>query len=291
MKSSGSIGIAGYSFGLFNTSKLPLVFDEGFKDFLGPITEQIDVHLIFHEGLQTFEKQSPSYQAKNANQLLWEILPFEDKRLYLVYHPENGTLQQQALYDEKKRAWQIYSAATQHEDERVLHPLAYPMAPLLWYVLSTEEPLLLVHASGVFEGQRGRIFSGFSGVGKSTMAQIWHANGAQVINDDRLLLKRNNRGNWQMYNTPMHYYAKACHAPLNAVYFPFHNPVNTHEKMQGAKALATVLAYTIHHGYDPKHILHHSNLAEQLSTELSIAKLGVVPNHEVIDFIKNHESL
>jgi hypothetical protein len=61
--------------------------------------------------------------------------------------------------------------------------------------------------------------------------------------------------------------------------------------MQGAKALATVLAYTIHHGYDPKHILHHSNLAEQLSTELSIAKLGVVPNHEVIDFIKDHESL
>ncbi|MEY3741309.1 MAG: hypothetical protein RL371_208, partial [Bacteroidota bacterium] len=155
--------------------------------------------------------------------------------------------------------------------------------------LSTEEPLLLVHASGVFDGTHGRIFSGFSGVGKSTMAQIWAGNGAQVINDDRLLLKRLSNGTWQMFNTPMFYSDQNKSCALHWVYFPFHSPINSLEPLSGAKALATVLAYTIHHGYDAQHLLHHSNLAEQLITELPIAKLGVVPTDAIIDFIRSNE--
>jgi hypothetical protein len=289
MKAVRSICVAEYNFSFTNESAYPLVFETGFQHFLESSQQNAYFQLYFHEGFQEIKLGKALYQAKNGTQLLWEIYQHHDQRLFLVYHPESGALQQQAFYHAASRSWKIYAIKSELGHEEVLNPLAYPMAPLLWYVLSTEEPLLLVHASGIFDGQKGRLFSGFSGVGKSTLAGIWERNGAQVINDDRLLLKRQADGNWQMFNTPMHYpdHNKSC--VLNHVYFPFHNNSNSFEKLSGAKALATVLAYTIHHGYDTQHLLHHSHLAEQLVLDLSVAKLGVVPNKAIIQFIKAHE--
>lgn len=289
MTTMGNICIAGYHFGLHNDTNIELVFETGFEDFFTSVGPQIDRQLIFKEGFTDFENAEHCYQAIANKQLLWEIVDTEKGRWFLVYHPETGELQQQAQYNPIKQTWTIHCEAQEFEDESVLNPLAYPMAPLLWYVLTTEEPLLLVHASGIDDGQKGRIFAGFSGVGKSTMAGIWERSGAQVINDDRLLLKREADGTWHMYNTPMYYRASPKSAALQHIYFPFHSPTNTFEKLNGAKAIAQILAFTIHHGYDAQHVLHHSNIAEQLLQSITAAKLGVVPTDAIIDFIQADE--
>jgi hypothetical protein len=289
MSLASSICIAGYYFELKNKSEYPFAIEAGFEHFMVQNPMSADIRLQFYEGFLQLSLDKLLYRAKNGTQILWEIFAYHSQKLFLVYHPESGLLQQQAFYDAKTRCWKIYAEKSKHEAEDVLYPLAYPMAPLLWYVLSTEEPLLLVHASGVFDGEQGRIFSGFSGVGKSTMAGIWQRNGAEVINDDRLLLKRLHNGKWQMFNTPMIYIDQNKSCELHRIYFPFHNATNSIENLSGAKALATVLAYTIHHGYDAQHLLHHSNLAEKLVNELPISKLGVVPTDAIIDFIRSNE--
>jgi hypothetical protein len=289
MTAIGSIAIAGFQFGLYNQSELALVFETGFEDFLNATTTKIDRKLCFCEGFIPISAERTLYKAKAGEQLLWEIIEANGERWFLVYHPDKGHLQQQALYNPSQQTWIIHCEAQQIQNETVLNPLAYPMAPLLWYVLSTEEDLLLIHASGIADSDAGRIFAGFSGVGKSTMAGIWERNGAQVINDDRLLLKKEKDGTWRMYNTPMFYRALPASAPLNAIYLPFHSTQNTHQPIKGALALANLLAFTIHHGYDAKHILHHSNIAEDLLQTVSIAKLGVVPTDAIIDFIKANE--
>lgn len=289
MSLASSICIAGYYFELKNKSEYPFAIEAGFEHFMVQNPMNADIRLQFYEGFLQLSLDKLLYRAKNGTQILWEIFAYQSQKLFLVYHPESGLLQQQAFYDAKTRCWKIYAEKSKHEAEDVLNPLAYPMAPLLWYVLSTEEPLLLVHASGVFDGEQGRIFSGFSGVGKSTMAGIWQRNGAEVINDDRLLLKRLHNGKWQMFNTPMIYTDQNKSCELHRIYFPFHNETNSIENLSGAKALATVLAYTIHHGYDAQHLLHHSNLAEKLVNELPISKLGVVPTDAIIDFIRSNE--
>jgi hypothetical protein len=289
MTTIGSICIAGYHFGLQNDTNLQLVFETGFEDFFTSVGPHIDRQLIFKQGFIDFANSTSCYQAKANKQLLWEIRDTANGRWFLVYHPETGELQQQAQYNPIKHTWNIHCEAQEFQDESVLNPLAYPMAPLLWYVLTTEEPLLLVHASGLTDGKKGRLFAGFSGVGKSTMAGIWERNGAQVINDDRLLLKLEADGTWHMYNTPMYYQASPKSAALQHIYFPFHSPTNTFEKLSGAKAIAQLLAFTIHHGYDAQHVLHHSNIAEQLLQTITAAKLGVVPTNDIIDFIQANE--
>ena len=289
MTAIGSIAVAGFQFGIFNQSALALVFETGFEDYLSNNTEELHRSLVLKEGFISIPIEQTLYQAKTGDQLLWEIIEGNGERWFLVYHPENGTLQQQAQYNPTQQTWTIHCAAQQIQDERVLNPLAYPMAPLLWYVLSTEEDLLLIHASGLVQQQQGRIFAGFSGVGKSTMAGIWERNGAQVINDDRLILKKEKTGAWHLHNTPMYYRAKPVSGQLNAIYLPFHSPQNSYQKLSGAIAMANLLAFTIHHGYDSKHLLHHSNVAEQLLQHIPIAKLGVVPTDAIIDFIKTNE--
>lgn len=289
MSAIGSICVAGYHFGLFKQSNRALVFETGFEDFLHTETLQIDRQLHFKEGFVALATKQTLYQAKAGEQLLWEIIEANNERWFLVYHPEKGHLQQQAMYNPSQQTWTIHCEAQNLQDELVLNPLAYPMAPLLWYVLSTEEDLLLIHASGIADNGAGRIFAGFSGVGKSTMAGIWERNGAQVINDDRLLLKKEKDGSWRMYNTPMYYRALPASAPLNAIYLPFHSPQNTYQQIKGALALAHLLAFTIHHGYDAKHLMHHSNIAEDLLQTLPIAKLGVVPTDDIIPYIRAHE--
>jgi hypothetical protein len=289
MTAIGSITVAGFHYGIFNQSKLALVFETGFEDYLSTHSEDLHRKLVFKEGFISIATQQTLYQAKTNDQLLWEIIEGNGERWFLVYHPQNGTLQQQAQYNPTEQTWTIHCEAQQIQNETVLNPLAYPMAPLLWYVLSTEENLLLIHASGLVQHREGRIFAGFSGVGKSTMAGIWERNGAQVINDDRLILKKEKDGTWHMHNTPMYYRALPVSGPINAIYLPFHSPQNSYQKLNGAMAMANLLAFTIHHGYDTQHVLHHSNIAEQLLQDVQIAKLGVVPTDAIIEFIKANE--
>ena len=289
MTAIGSITVAGFRYGIFNQSTLALVFETGFEDYLSTATVALHRSLVLKEGFTTIAVEQTLYQAKTGDQMLWEIIEGNGERWFLVYHPQNGTLQQQAQYNPTQQTWTIHCEAQQIQDETVLNPLAYPMAPLLWYVLSTEEELLLIHASGLVQHEEGRIFAGFSGVGKSTMAGIWERNGAQVINDDRLILKKEKDGAWFMHNTPMYYRALPKSGPVNAIYLPFHSPQNSFQKLSGAMAMANLLAFTIHHGYDPQHVLHHSHIAELLLQDVPLAKLGVVPTDAIIDFIKANE--
>lgn len=289
MKPIGSICVAGYYFTLYNQSAFALVFETGFEDFLSHETPDDARKVYFNVGFISLKTIKTCYQAKNKQQLLWEIVDTEKGRWFFVYHPQSGKLQQQAQYNPTQRTWTIHCAAQQIQYETVLNPLAYPMAPLLWYVLSTEEDLLLIHASGLVQQEEGRIFAGFSGVGKSTMAGIWERNGAQVINDDRLILKKEKDGTWHMHNTPMYYRALPVSGPVSAIYLPFHSPQNSYQKLSGAMAIANLLAFTIHHGYDSQHVLHHSHIAEQLLQEVPLAKLGVVPTDAIVDFIKANE--
>lgn len=283
--------IAGYIYELQNHSELPIVMETGFETYVCSEKTTADRIITVHHAQQlTPAQEKPSYQAKNDNQLMWQIFTHAAKKTFEIYHPSNGTLQQIAHYDPATKSWEVHSCALISEGEEVLNPLAYPLAPLIWYTLSTEEDLLMIHASGIYDGQFGRIFSGFSGVGKSTLAGIWSANGAQVINDDRLIIKHEADGTWRMYNTPMYYIAEPVSAPLDYIYLPFHHQVNSIELLSGANALASLLANTIHHGYDIDHILHHTRVASHLLKQLPIAKIGVVPDAQICVFLRNHEA-
>lgn len=146
----------------------------------------------------------------------------------------------------------------------------------------------MIHASGVWDGETGRIFSGFSGVGKSTMAKIWEEEGAHIVNDDRLIVREVN-GEYFMYNTPMPYADLNKQAQVSKFYFPFHAKKNSAEKLSGAQGLTQLMAFCFQHNYDKKYTEHLITQLERITQHASTYKLGVVPTPSIIDFIRSLE--
>lgn len=248
-----------------------------------------DILIRCHAGFpKDFIQPEIHYQAKTPDGTLWELHQNDQHTCILVYNPEALTeLQQIAYWSEKERTWDIYAALSSQE---AINPLAYPLGPLLWYYLSTIEEVLLIHGSAVVYNGKTRVFSGFSGVGKSTMAKIWETHlQAKVINDDRLLLRKHTDG-WKVYNTPMFYVAEPKDGPLHTVFFPYHAPANQIEPIHGVKALSKLMAHTIHHGHNKVHLVHLMEVATSVVETHACHLLGVVPTPEVTEFILANES-
>jgi hypothetical protein len=60
---------------------------------------------------------------------------------------------------------------------------------------------LLLHAAGVSIQDQGYVFTGASGTGKSTIAQLFADQGALILSDDRVILRRQGAG-ITVYGTP-----------------------------------------------------------------------------------------
>ncbi|MCF8256632.1 MAG: hypothetical protein K9J06_03715 [Flavobacteriales bacterium] len=287
-----TLRIADFLIRLENRSGLPLALEGGYVPFIADSVDGPDIHVLCNADIPDYLRPDAValYTANQDGHLLWDISEWKGGLRFRVFMPEAPfTLQQVALTDSGFQLWEVYSEAITEGGEQGICPLAYPLGPLLLYSLTVQNEAIMIHASGVFDGNRGRIFSGFSGVGKSTMAGIWKHQGARVINDDRLII-RNGADGYVIHNTPMFYADEPKQAPLHAVFLPFHSPQNTMARLKGSEAVSRLMAYCIQHGYEKTFIEHHLHFLSDMCGQLPVHHLGVVPNDEVIDFIREHES-
>jgi hypothetical protein len=291
MSTQFTLKIADFLFNITSKSQYPIVLDNGFQSFVIQTIKTPDYQIDVFDFLIPVPNDVTSvYQAKQKSNVLWEIFRFGEELFFEINHPTSFKLQQRAVYNRKRKMWRIYvnpdfSRSIQGE----LNPLSNPMAPLIWYYLSTEESLILIHGAGIYMDGIGRVFSGVSGIGKSTMAEIWRNIGAQVINDDRLIIRIVKDGSIVMFNTPMTYSDSYKSTPLNHLYLPFHSKDKCLEKLTGAKGISQLFASCIQHGYEKENILHHLNVIERILMVCSLSKLGVVPTTQMCSYILENE--
>ena len=285
------LNIADFIICLRSKSEAPLFIENGYKNFLveKPF-ENIDINIevfdhIPNEILKSEKKKI--YSAVMDDKALWEISEAENELRFDIFQQKSSTeIQQIAFCDKSYGNWKIFTSSFENEDGNIgICPLLYPMGPLIMYYLTVKNDAIMIHASGVFDGEKGRIFSGFSGVGKSTMGNIWQTEGSELINDDRLIIRKKKDG-FYFYNTPMFYEDKPKKAKLDEIYLPYHHPENILESLNGIKAVASLMSYCIQHGYDKSIISHHLNVISQICAAVPVSKLGFVPNKSVISFLK-----
>ncbi len=81
--------------------------------------------------------------------------------------------------------------------------MCYPIDQILTWGCLSHCSGMLIHAAAVVYDGEAYVFTGRSGAGKSTMAELFAQSGGRVLNDDRVLLYKKS-GQWYAAGTPWH---------------------------------------------------------------------------------------
>ena len=233
-----------------------------------------------------FEISEPIFEAENDQQKFYSIYQLNEGLGIVVYNQQDiNQIQQIAILDESFTNWKIYSA----KYDGMHLPMKYPMGPILMHYITLKTNAVMMHASCAFDGTKARIFTGFSGAGKSTMSMIWSEAGNQIINDDRLIVRRMEDG-FYVYNTPMYYQDIPKKALLNSIYLISHSPENIINRLSGALAVSKVMAFSIQNNFDRQFINSRIDLFTDINNQVAIYELGFVPDKQVVQFVIANES-
>lgn len=280
------IKVADFLIRFSSTSKI--FFDDGYLpyiiDFEGK--PHIEVDCICGIPTEIFSGCSVLFEAKTNNQRFYSVLKYGNCLGFILYNQQNiNEIQQIGILDPSFKHWTIYSEPL---DDGQLYTMKYPMGPILLYYLAVNNNAVMIHASGIFDGKKGRIFTGFSGTGKSTMAHQWFTSGSTVINDDRLIIRMIN-DNFFMYNTPMYYADQPKSAPVNEIHLIHHSPENSSLLITGVKAVSKVMAYCIQNNYDKRLIKNNIDFLSGLCMKANVYETGFLPDQSIVKYILERE--
>lgn len=154
---------------------------------------------------------------------------------------------------------------------------------LLWH------DRLILHASFVETPFGGLLFSGPSGIGKSTQADLWvrHA-GAQLINGDKTILSPETSG-WRAHGSP---YAGSSRCfvnrsvPLCAVVLLEQGTACTLRRLPAGEAFRRLYANTIVNSWNAAYVARASALLIELAACVPVYQLTCTPDKAAVDILK-----
>lgn len=148
---------------------------------------------------------------------------------------------------------------------------------------------LCLHAACVRTPLGGLLFSGPSGIGKSTQAELWCTyRGAKQINGDRPILSREGDG-WLAWGSP---YAGSsrCHVnescPVTAVVMLRQAKQCGLRRLSRAEAFRAVWSGLTVHTWDEWFVKTASDLALELIASVPVFELGCTPDEQAVDYLE-----
>lgn len=153
-------------------------------------------------------------------------------------------------------------------------------------LLLIQKEAMILHASFIETAYGGLLFSGPSGVGKSTQAELWRkARGAQIINGDRTIIRRKH-GKWRAYGSP---YAGSSRcfvnqsAALRAVIVLEQAEVCRISRLNPAQAFVKLYSQMIVNTWDSGYVGKLSRLIGGLLQEVPVYQYACTPEEESVN--------
>lgn len=284
------LNIADFKIKIQTEQGFTTVLETGWSPFISKITFDIaDITINAYAGIpeNLLNNTNPIFDASNDDLNFYSVYREVDSLRFIIFDQENNkAIQQVAICSKNFTQWDVYSEPASANS---LITLKYPLGPLVMYYLTVRFDAIMIHASGVFDGSKGRIFTGFSGAGKSTISRLWLQANNHIINDDRLIIRKQANG-YFIYNTPMYYDDNPKKTTIHSIFLISHAQKNTLRKIQGALAVTRVLAHCIQNNYNSNYINHHLNFLANLCSKTKVYELGFVPNQSVVDFVIEADS-
>lgn len=190
-----------------------------------------------------------------------------------------------------------YSVSTYHPDGKYIL-MEYASSELdlqhCFYCLGFEEYLLrndklCLHASCVDTPVGGILFSGVSGIGKSTQADLWcKYRGAKQINGDRPILSKDDHG-WVAWGSPYAgsskvYVNESC--KITAIVLLKQAGECSLRKLSAAEAFRGIWAGLTVRTWDADFVDRASELAIELATNVPVYEFACTPDEEAVKFLE-----
>jgi signal peptidase I len=289
---SYSLNIANYIIRFISESESPdLVPGERFLRNICTGSES-DIIISVHSGKFLIPADSAKvFDAPYVEEINGVRITKSDK--FWSVHKYNDDLFIKSLFplsDEKKSAVLKFSLSSKKWDlwfdgaGKDIDPLEYPLDGLILYYLTAIKGDIMIHASGVNNDGRGYLFSGVSGKGKTTMAKLWDNAGAQVIHDDRLIMRKTENG-YKMHNTPVYNNDEPKESPLDMIFLIDHGKENVLSTVGGAVSISMVMANCIQHAWDPEIISRLLDSVSRMCSAVPVGLLSFKPDKSIVDYI------
>lgn len=214
----------------------------------------------------------------------WSVYKRNGDLFLITNFPESPGKKAVLKFSLSLREWDLWIENAGYETD----PLEYPLDGLVLYYLTAINADLMIHASGVFYNGRGYLFSGMSGKGKTTMATLWDNIGAQVIHDDRLII-RDNEGIFRMHNTPVYKNDVPRSASVDRIFLIDHGKENRITPLKEAASVSNVVANCIQHNYSQDMIARFLGSVSLMCSKVPVAKLTFRPDRSIIEYILRNE--
>lgn len=251
-----------------------------------------EVDLYFHHVMTLPQIGEEVFRADNSNdayfQNIWRVHKSGEKIGYSITYFNHQNYKEIAFIPRHEvNKVDVYVISTKNIGTIEITPFLHPFGILLISCMQIYFGGLLIHASGVNDHGNGYLFTGVSGIGKSTMASIWENQGAQIVNDDRLMLFKEGE-NYIFSNTPMPYYIDVSkQAPLKAIFLLNQSTTNFCRQISGTQALSLVMANFMQQLFDSSIVEIHLEKAMDLVLKTPVYELGFKPDNEIVDLVRS----
>ena len=210
------------------------------------------------------------------------------------------------IYSTEEGALRDYTPLTEHNGCQLAcmlrnnqkHTLYYPASKWEYYsqeihllhLLGIEEVLinhqaLLLHSSVVKIGEHTVLFSGPSGIGKSTQARLWETHlGAKVINGDRCVIRKKKDTFWgcgSPWSGTSGIYSKE-QAPIKGIFILKQASANSVRRL-GIEAFKALYTQCIVNTWNTEFVEQITELLSQILERVPVYELACRPDEEAVE--------
>ena len=291
-----NLNIAGYNIGYEASANGPELKPS--TRFLRNINQDIESDILIKVHSEPFDLpkgaervfRAPYIEEINGIQFnnetnFWSVWKYHSELYIWTIFPLSSSEKNAVLkFSLTSMEWDLWIYGARDETD----PFEYPLDGLILYYLTVINGDIMIHASGVNYGGHGYLFSGVSGKGKSTIANLWEQSGARVIHDDRLIL-RNTGGIYKMFNTPVYNDDEPRESVLDKIFLIEHGVENMLVQLKGASAVTHVMANCIQHNWGSDIIARLLGSISIMCGTIPTSKLFFKPDKSAIDLILENE--